>query len=85
MYICEDSFRHLLRCGQKGDFVVPDCSCPINVACQLPSDDDVEILIKAYDFYDRVSCIIVEGSEFMTKSQMFDAINMEFKNPIKGT
>lgn len=32
------------------------------------------------DFYDAVACLIAEGSEFMTKSELYDAIKREYGN-----
>ena len=34
-------------------------------------------LKKYYDFYDSVACLIAEGSEFMTKAELYDAIKRE--------
>ena len=34
-------------------------------------------LKKYYDFYDSVACLIAEGSEFMDKSELYDAIKRE--------
>ena len=77
MNICKDSFRHLLRAGRKGDFIVLNCSCEFN-NCKLPDDDDVDFIIKAVEFYESVSNIL-EGIEFCTKEELFDCIMREFK------
>lgn len=34
-------------------------------------------LKKYYDFYDSVACLIAEESEFMTKTELYDAIKRE--------
>lgn len=34
------------------------------------------------EFASRVSCLIAEGSEFMTKEQLYDAIKNEFNEVI---
>jgi hypothetical protein len=78
MNICKDSFYHLLKVGNKEDFIVQDCSC-IQKNCKLPNENDMEILVKAYDFYESVSCLLIEGIEFCTKSELFDAIYREFE------
>jgi len=34
---------------------------------------------KYHDFYESVACIIAEGSEFMSKIEMYDAIEKEWE------
>ena len=41
-------------------------------------------LKKYYDFYDSVACLIAEGSEFMTKAELYDAVKREHGKVNKG-
>jgi hypothetical protein len=40
---------------------------------------EIERLKKYEDFYSSVCCIIAEGSEFMTKSEMYTVIKKEME------
>lgn len=42
-------------------------------------------LKKYYDFYDSVACLIAEGSEFMTKAELYNAIKKEHGKMNKET
>jgi len=78
MNICHDRFKALLRFGRKnkGEWsATAECTCDYPDICEVPDDDDVETLIKAYDFYKAAYYYLKENAdEFTTKEKLYDGL-----------
>lgn len=66
---------------KEGDHIITSAvkdesmeNCILELARQLDKSK------KAISFYDSVSCLLAEGVEFMSKSEIFDAIKKEYNS-----
>ena len=53
-------------------------------ACMAEGASRLEELVKYQEFYSSVSCLIVEGGEFLTKTELYENIKSEWEKIKEG-